>query len=66
MSKMENILNQIKAAEDKITSIQNNTSALEAKKVNIEKQIAANHAKIRKIRFFLEQAQKTSEGTNQH
>lgn len=59
MSKRDNIIQQINLAKAKLINIENNTSQLQKKKQNIEKQIVANQEKARKIQFFLEKAQQT-------
>lgn len=61
MSKRENILQQISLAKAKLANIERNTRQLEEKKVNIDRQIAANQVKARKIQFFLEKTQQTLE-----
>lgn len=59
MSKRDNILEQIRKAEAKLQSIDNNIIQLEKKQKNLQKAINDQNAKKQKIQFFLEKAKET-------
>lgn len=61
LKKTENLKKQIRQAEQKYQTINENIQSLENKKVQIDEQIAANRKKLAKLSFHIEKCQKDIE-----